>query len=212
MKLQSIFSCLYLFWLTFTLSGMTIADKEEYEKLGLSQVEWDMIQKSHMPKSKLHHLLKCGISIPEYFKSPWKELKLSETEWVDRRCSGQSSAEIRTCEQNQRMGIGKVSTSEWIPIQSFFLPGYNQFRRHQKVKGYIMSGWAVASLGFFVIRSATTQSFQPLGLFFLVPDMLWSAVDIGIQIQRENNPDAARFSFTHAAGAIALTINLPIQP
>jgi hypothetical protein len=203
---------LYLILISFPLFGMTIADKEEYEKLGLSQVEWEMIQKSHMSKAKLHHLLKCGISIPEFFKSPWEEIKLSEGEWLKRRCCGQSSGEIRTTEQNRQAGIGSPQSSEWAPIQSFFLPGINQVRRSQYVKGYIMSGLALASLGFFIAHSASTKTFQPLGLFFLVPDMFWSGIDIGIQIQRETNPDARRFSFAPARGAIFLTINLPFQP
>ena len=190
---------------------MTMADKEEYEKLGLSQVEWDMIQKSHMSKGKLHHLLKCGISIPEFFKSPWKEINLSENEWLRRRCSGQSSAEIRTSEQNERMGIGKVASSEWTPIQSFFLPGLNQLKRHQTLKGYLMSGLAVASIGFFVVHSATTKTIQPIGLLFLVPDMLWSGIDMGIQIRHENNPDAERFSSIARAVTLSIHLTLPLS-
>jgi hypothetical protein len=173
---------------------MTIADKEEYEKLGLSQVEWGMIQNAHMSKGKLHHLLKCGISIPEFFKSPWEQLHISEGEWLSRRCSGQSSTEISTCELNKQCGIGKASSSDWTPIQSFFLPGLNQIKRDKKLKGYTMSGLAVGGLGLFVAYSATTKKFQPFGLIILAADMLWSGVDMGIQIQHEINPDAERFS------------------
>jgi hypothetical protein len=207
---SNIFLCLVT--ISVSLFGMTIADKEEYEKLGLSQVEWDMIQKSHMSKGKLHHLLKCGISIPEYFKSPWKEIKLSEGEWLKRRCAGQSSSEIRAGEQTRQSGGLSVAGSEWTPIQSFILPGYNQIRRSQYLKGYVMSGLAVASLGFFAAHCITTKSFQPLGLFFLVPDMLWSGIDIGIQIRLETNPDAQRFTLAPARGAIFMTINVPLQP
>jgi hypothetical protein len=210
LKPLKIITILYVICLSFPLLSMTMADKEEYEKLGLSQVEWDMIQKSHMSKGKLHHLLKCGISIPEYFKSPWDEVKLSENEWLRRRCAGQSSTEIRTSEQNEQSGIDKVSSGEWTPIQSFFLPGLNQVRRNQKLKGYFMSGIAVASLGFFIIHSATAKSIQPIGLLFLVPDMLWSGIDMGIQIGHENNPDADRFSSAHAVGAVALTIRFTL--
>jgi hypothetical protein len=201
-------SFLFLFFISFSLFGMTMADKEEYEKLGLSQVEWDMIQKSHMSKDKLHHLLKCGISIPEYFKSPWKELNLSEGEWLNRRCCGQSSGDIKTIEENHQSGMGKIGTSEWTPIQSFFLPGLNQFRRSQNLKALFMSGLALTGLGIFIAQSVTAKEFRPMGLFILVPDMLWSAIDIGIQIRHEENPDCKRFMFAPQAKAIALTVNL----
>ncbi len=188
---------------------MTIADKEEYEKLGLSQVEWEMIKNSHMSKAKLHHLLKCGISIPEFFKSPWEELHISESEWLSRRCAGQSSAEIRTSEKNKEAGVGKALSSDWTPIQSFFLPGLNQIKRDQKLKGYVMSGLAVAGLGFCVAYSAMTKTFQPPGLIVLAADMLWSGVDMGIQVQHEINPDAERFS--HAAGNDAFGVAIRFQ-
>jgi hypothetical protein len=189
---------------------MTAADKEEYEKLGLSQIEWEMIQKSHMPKSKLYGLLKCGVSIPEYFKTPWKEFNISEGEWLDRRCRGQSSGEIRTTEINEQAGIKKISSTEWMPIQSFFLPGLNQFKRKQRVKAYFMSGFAVAAIGFFAIHSATEKQLQPFDLLLLVPDMLWSCIDIGIQLKRENNPDAARFTDGHGFEKINLKITLSL--
>ena len=211
LKHRKIHIILYFILIPLPLFGMTIADKEEYERLGLSQVEWDMIQKSHMSKSKLYHLLKCGISIPEFFKSPWEEVNLSENEWLRRRCLGQSSAEIRTFEENKRMGTNKISSIEWTPIQSFFLPGFNQFKRHQLLKGYIMSGLAVASLGFLVVHSATTKTIQPIGLLFLVPDMLWSGIDMGILIRHENNPAADRFSLVSREMTVALYLRLSLS-
>jgi len=54
-----------------------------------------MIQKAKMPKSKVYELLKCGISITEYFASPWLEVRMSEDEWVGRRKAGESSIDIK---------------------------------------------------------------------------------------------------------------------
>jgi hypothetical protein len=193
------------------LFAMTSADKEEYEKLGLSQVEWQMILDAHMSTGKLHGLLKCGISIPEYFKFPWRELDISEGDWIHRRCTGQSSDDIRLKLQSKQAGVTKVSCNEWAPIQSFFLPGLNQLKRNQKAKGWTMAGIAVASLGVFAGYSLGTKSFQPLGLFFLVPDMLWSGVDMGIQIQHEQNPDAARFTYGPLPRRIILSATLPLR-
>ena len=175
-----------------SVCAMTAADKDEYDKLGLSQVEWEMIKKADMSKAKLHNLLKCGISITEYFKSPWKDLDMSESEWVYLRCQGQSSVDIKTRENNQ--SVSAASHDEWAPIRSFFLPGVSQIARKQALKGWTMTGLALLSIGAFAGYSASAKAFQPVPLFFLVSDMLWSAIDIGIQVQREQNPDAARFS------------------
>ena len=77
MKSPGWFMIIMLFFSTSSLMAMTPADKDEYERLGLSQIEWEMIQKAKMPKSKLYELLKCGISIREYFASPWLECNIS---------------------------------------------------------------------------------------------------------------------------------------
>jgi hypothetical protein len=191
---------------------MTPADKDEYERLGLSQVEWEMIQKTKMPKSKIYELLKCGISITEYFASPWLELRMSEDEWIGRRKSGESSIDIKTKERRREEEAHKVSRDQWMTLQGFFLPGLHQFIRKEPVRGYFMSGIAVAGLGFFVYRTISAKAFQPMGLFFLVPDMLWSGVDLGIQIQKEQNPDASRFTQARRLPAsVALTVSFPLH-
>jgi len=195
----------------FPLFSMTSADKEEYEKLGLSQVEWQMFLDSHMSKSKLYHLIKCGISLPEYFKSPWRDIDMSEGEWVGRRCSGQSSGDIRLKIRNRETGVYKATHSEWVPIQSFFLPGMNQLIRKQQAKGWTMVSVAVLGLGIIAGYSLSSHAFQPEGLFLLVPDMLWSGVDMGIQIQHEQNPDAARFTYGPLPTRIQLTATLPLR-
>ena len=75
-----------------------------------------------------------------------------------------------------------------------------------------MAGVAVASIGYFAARCISTKSFQPLGLFFLVPDMLWSGIDMGIQVQHETNPDARRFTFAPLRGSFSMKINVSFQP
>ena len=195
----------------FPLFSMTSADKEEYEKLGLSQVEWQLYLDSHMSKNKLYHLLKCGISLPEYFKYPWRELSITEGEWVGHRCDGESSSEISFKERNRETGLNKASHGEWVPVASFFLPGVNQLFRKEPAKGWTMLGIAAASIGFIVGYSVSSQEFQPAGLFFLVPDMLWSGVDMGIQIQHEQNPNAARFTNRPPTSRIQLTATLPLR-
>jgi hypothetical protein len=191
---------------------MTPADKDEYERLGLSQIEWEMIQKAKMPKSRIYELLKCGISIKEYFASPWLEIHISENEWISRRKAGESSSDIRTKEQHREAEAHRVSHDQWMTIQGFFLPGLHQVLRKEPVRGYFMSAIGVLSLGFFTYQTISTCTFQPLGLFFLVPDMLWSGVDLGIQIQKEQNPDASRFSRAQGFPArVGLTVTVSLQ-
>lgn len=188
-KTPVVIGCLVSF-----LMAMTPADKDEYERLGLSQIEWELILNAKMPKSKVYELLKCGISIMEYFSSPWLACRISEDEWIHRRKAGETSSEIRNKEQQKEAEAHRVSKDQWLTIQGFFLPGLHQLLRKEPIRGYFMSGICVLSLGLFAYQTTKTKTFQPLGLFFLVPDMLWSGVDLGIQIQREQNPEASRFT------------------
>lgn len=212
MKSLSLNSTIILCCFIFPIFAMTPADKDEYERLGLSQIEWEMIQKAKMPKSKVYELLKCGVSIKEYFASPWMEFGMSEDEWLSRRRAGESSSDIRLKEQRRTAEAHRVSKGEWDMIQGFFLPGLHQFLRAEPVRGYFMSGIAVLSIGYFVYQTTSSKTFQPLGLFFLLPDMVWSGVDIGIQIQKEQNPDASRFTQSRGfSQRVALTVTVPLQ-
>ena len=211
MKSPVRFMTIIMFFSISSLMAMTPADKDEYERLGLSQIEWEMIQKAKMPKSKVYELLKCGISITEYFTSPWLEVRMSEDEWVGRRKAGESSIDIKTKERHREEEAHKVSHDQWMTLQGFFLPGLHQLIRKEPVRGFFMSGIAVVGLGFFTYRTITTKTFQPMGLFFLVPDMLWSGVDFGIQIQKEQNPDASRFTNArHTPASVALYVTVPL--
>jgi hypothetical protein len=192
-RLCRVFLCFGICWLPVSAATMTPADKEMYEKLGLSEAEWGMVLDSHMPVSKVNFLLKSGISISEYFRSPWKELGLTEGEWISKRKSGLSDADIRAIKPASRTEAAahRENTSY---IGAFFLPGCFQLSRSEPVRGWIMSGAALGLVTLCVAHSLTTKHFQPLGLILLVPDMLWSGIDIGLQVQREQNPDASRFS------------------
>ena len=168
--------------------AMTPADKEMYEKLGLSETEWAMILDAKMPLSKVKELLRDGISITEYFKQPWKELNISESQWISKRRNGYTDSDMRSMKQP------KGTAGEWTTITAFFLPGFYQLKRDQKFKGWCMAGIAIASVGLFAFQTADSKRIQPLGLILLIPDMLWSGVDMGIQVNREQNPDASRFT------------------
>jgi hypothetical protein len=157
-------------------ANLTPADKEVYEKLGLSETEWVKIKDAKMPLSKVHELMKSGITMAEYFSMPWKELRISEKEYIRLRRTGHSDAEVRW------MHTRKQTINEWTGVQSFFLPGFTQVRRCQPVRGWIMAAAAAGSLGLLVAQNFRSGRFQPLGLCLLVPDMLWSGIDMSVQV------------------------------
>jgi hypothetical protein len=201
-RLCRILLCCGMCCIPVSAATMTPADKEMYEKLGLSEAEWGMVLDAHMPISKVNFLLKSGISISEYFRSPWKEMGMTEGEWVGKRKSGLSDADIRALKPGEHSDATarKENTSY---IGAFFLPGCFQLARSQPVRGWIMCGAAVGLVTLCVAHSVSSKHFQPLGLLLLVPDMLWSGIDIGIQVQKEQNPDASRFSGApYSVGAV----------
>ncbi|MDD5675467.1 MAG: hypothetical protein PHC61_14955 [Chitinivibrionales bacterium] len=181
----------------------------EYERLGLSQTEWNQIMQAKMSLEKVHALLRDGISISEYFKKPWVNLGLSEQQWIKKRRSGLSDDDMRATGRT-------VTQSEWAVIEDFFIPGLCQWQRHEYLKASAMSGIAAGSLALYAgIRDRSNP--RSIGfdypfpfLLFLVADMLWSSVDIGLTLGRERNPDAARFSLVCSArGGAELTIAVP---
>jgi hypothetical protein len=203
-------ACFFLFCLPVMPATMSPADREIYEKLGLSEAEWGMVLDAHMPISKVNFLLKSGISISVYFKSPWKELGLSEGEWIRKRKSGLSDADIRAM-KGPPGDDSRAPRENFSYVGAFFLPGCFQLARSQPVKGWIMSGVAVGMVTLCVAHSLSSKRFQPLGLCLLVPDMIWSGIDIGVQVAREQNPDASRFSTAGRSAGMAFSLQVTIQ-
>ncbi len=164
--------------------GASPGDKEIYEKLGLSETEWNKIQEMKLPLVKVHQLLESGISISEYYRRPWQELSIPEAEYIRLRRAGHSDADVRSMHARKRLG------DSWTAAGSFLVPGVNQIRSGHAVRGWIMAAAAAGCAGLFVGWSAASRRFQPLGLGLLVPDMMWSGIDMSIQIaeNRWNSP------------------------
>jgi hypothetical protein len=179
-------------------------DIPEYERLGLSLTEWKMVQQNNMSMDKVKSLLRDGISVSEYFKQPWLELGLTESQWHANRRRGLSDEDMRGAHP-------KASSNQWAAIQNFFVPGLHEWLRHEYVRASAMSGIAAASLALYVIvpdkNDAKSKGFgYPFPfLVILGADMLWSSLDIGMTVIRESNPDAARFSMIATpTGAVGL--------
>lgn len=174
-------------------------DLPPWERLGLSLTEWKLIQDNNMPMSKVEHLLRCGIGIGEYFAKPWEKLGISESKWIALRRSGLSSydieLEVRESSgdtRTQPTPEGQNSFQDFDPssenrkiFTSFFLPGYLQCKREQKVRGRIMISCGIASIVGSAAWSIAERQFISMPLFtVLLPDMAWSLIDHKIYVKR----------------------------
>ena len=175
-------------------------DLKPWERLGLSITEWNLITENNMPMKKVESLLKDGIGISEYFEKPWEPLDMTEKEWIAKRRRGLTSYDI---EQEVRMAnrdssmqptpngnntfIDYKRTGETRELTSaLFLPGFQQYRYKQKVRGRIMVSLAVTSVAGTVAWSIYQKQFMPLPLLvILLPDMGWSYVDHKIRLRKK---------------------------
>lgn len=183
-------------FLTFILFIVYLTPAQESDELlkRLDPVEKALIDDSQMPTGKLHLLMDSGISLQEYFHYPWLTLGISEKEWIHQQQVGISGTDTI-------IPTKQVASTQWAVVQNFFLPGLHQFKRHQLLKGYLMSGIALGSLALFVFHSDKSNSTRALGfdypiyLVFLGGNLFWSSIDIGVQINKELNKETMRFSY-----------------
>jgi len=185
---------------------MSDSEKSQYEKLGLSQVEWQMIKEAEMPIDKVKELISAGISIVQYFEYPWLSLGLSESEWIKRRSLGQVDEHMSTA-------ATPGSQMMWLPVKSFFMPGVHQLRRKQPAKGLSMIAIFLGSLTLYALHgrseNESTLKFDyhfPYAVF-LLGDMAWSALDMGYQVNKEINADAEHFSRLRVPPELRLTFS-----
>jgi hypothetical protein len=166
-------------------SAASPADKETYEKLGLSETEWNKILEMRLSLPKVHQLLESGVSIAEYYRRPWLELSIAEGEYIRLRRNGLSDADVRL--SSTRAG----QVGGWTTAKSFLLPGATQVCAGRNVPGWIMVALALGCAGLCVGMTEHLHTFQPLGIFLLAPDMLWSGVDAGVQVDKMPKRGAA---------------------
>lgn len=157
----------------------------------LKNYEIELIRDSRMPAEKLEQITGAGISVEEYFQYPWLKLNISEREWINQRKAGILKGEDYPTQQ--------LRNNQWAVIQNFFVPGLHQFKRKQIFKGLLMSAIALGSLSLFSLHRAPGEegplAFDyPAYLALLGADLLWSSIDLGVQVNREFDNGANRFS------------------
>lgn len=173
-----------------------------WERLGLSQSEWKMIQENSMSMAMVEKLLKDGVGISEYFRKPWESVGLSEDKWLVKRRSGLSNRDIEMQFRATEVDTEQVldTTHQLVSlkysrndesrerISSLFLPGYRQCLVQHKVRGRVMMSLAVGSIVGCTAWSLSSKQFNSIPIFLvLVPDMVWSFVDFSYWKRRSSS-------------------------
>jgi hypothetical protein len=187
------FLCLCISFTSFSQN-----DLKPWEKYGLSQTEWKMIQDNKISLDKVQELLQTGISIGEYVQEPWKKVSMTEGDWIEKRRSGFTTYDIELEKKTNNRFSNKdgdsTASSEASSFSSpknqlisFVLPGAQQLRFKETSKGMIMVGLAIASLAGCIIGSIAQDNFEARPLYcVLLPDMFWSFIDFRITIGRRH--------------------------
>jgi hypothetical protein len=176
--------------LTFILSAWSQDDDKPWERLGLSQTEWKMIQDNNLNMNLVEKLLKYGVSIGEYLQKPWDKLGLTEDQWLEKRRIGLTSYDIElenkvdtttswkhSLKDDAGSDIKHISENGEL-FSSLFLPGSCQYRSSQKAKGSVMVGLAGGSVIWCTASSISKRQFNVIPIItVLVPDMIWSFID-----------------------------------
>jgi hypothetical protein len=187
----------FLVFLCLAFASFGQDEVRPWEKYGLSQNEWKLVQENHISRDKVQTLLSAGVAVGEYCKKPWKELGLTEGEWIEKRRAGLTSYDIELETKAGRRwkadsaapapsGYSSFSSVSNQPT-ALFVPGLQQIRLKQTTRGRIMMGLAVVSIGACFAAVVVEDRFEPRPLYFgLAPDMLWSFIDFKISIGKMN--------------------------
>jgi len=176
-------------------------ENRPWERLGLSQTEWRLINDNNIKMSKVEELLKDGVSIGEYIQKPWEPLNMTETKWLKKRRSGLTTYDIasesQAKDQSWKKDMNNDAGNDMRQVSkngemfsSLFLPGYYQYKHNHKVKGIIMASLAGGALTWCTVGSIAGKNFEVIPItFVLVPDMVWSFIDYKVT---KNNERKAR--------------------
>lgn len=180
--------------LCFSVSFAQFDDDEwadfDYKHAGLSQIEFQSIKESGMNKEKLMYLLEIGVRPIEYLKEPWKNLGVSESEWLDQRSKGMEDSDIDRTYKN-------YSGSQGTAYLSFLLPSFYQWDTDQMAKAIGMNILEASFIGLtvFLKNSGDFEKQWVYGLGLIGAVHLWSGIDAIVSTQWDSNPDAKEFSW-----------------
>jgi len=182
--------------LCFSVSFAQFEDDEwadfDYQHAGLSQVEFQNVKSSGMSKEKLLHLLEIGVRPGVYLQEPWKDLDVSEEEWLEQRASGMEDADIDRTYKN-------YSGNQGLAYLSFLVPSIYQWSVDDMVTAIAMDvSWVFAvGLTVFLLKSDKdgSNSGVQYGALCIGAVHVWSGVDALLATLWESNPTAKTFSW-----------------
>jgi len=163
----------------------------DYSHAGLTQTEFQNVKESGMSKEKLMHLLEIGIRPAVYLLEPWKDLGVSEREWLSERASGMSDADIDRTYKNQ---AGDQGLAYW----SFLVPSLYHWSTDDIAMAIAIDALWVSAVGLTIFLYKTSDSGGNewvYGLMGVVGVHLFSGITALIATQWDNNPDARDFSW-----------------
>lgn len=172
-------------FLIVTLFSLALSETnlKEWERLGLSTTEWQLIRDNNMPIEKVESLLVIGVGISEYFERPWEGIGLTEEEWLHYRRKGLESLQVyyevhpMVDQVPSEESIALETKLDYKRFQGFFLPGYCQWKADRKVLSVCQTSIAIGSITGTVVWCAKAKDAYPIPILFittLLPDMIWS--------------------------------------
>jgi hypothetical protein len=143
-----------------------------------------------MSKEKLLHLLEIGIRPSEYLKEPWKNLGVSESEWISERGKGMEDGDIDRTYKNQAGDQG-------LAYLSFLVPSLYQWNTDQMALAIAMDVAWVSAVGLtaFLWKNGEASQWVYSAVIGILGVHIWSGADAIISTQWDNNPDARNFSW-----------------
>jgi len=183
--------------LCFSLSYAQFDDDEwadfDYKHAGLTQIEFQNVKESGMTKEKLMYLLEIGVRPSVYLKEPWKDLGVSEKEWLDARSEGMEDGDIDRTYKRQ-------TGSQGIAYLSFLVPSLYQWYTDDMITAIAMDVVWASAVGLTAFLATSTgdddaREMWVYGLGLVAAVHLWSGIDALLSTQWENNPDVKNFSW-----------------
>ncbi len=168
----------------------------DYRDYGITAAEYQKVRENNMSRKRLLILLEYGIMPSEYFSEPWKKLGISEPNWVKGKKQGLEDGDMdRTLYTNQRFNF--------IPIYSFFAPGYYQYKTDRPKYGATLTTIAVAGLALSILDMGeesmgsnlpSRKYVKPMYPIIAGIAMMWSAADAYMGTRYVHNHGAKRFA------------------
>jgi hypothetical protein len=159
-------------------------DIKPWEKLGITSKEYHEAHLNNFSDDSIKIIVSYGITVSEFFKKPWINLNLTCEQWLDYRKIGMTDNDIylklnpvtdTTIKLQSKLSGKETQKVNLVKLQSFFLPGYVQIKKDNKIFGYSMAGLAICGIITTVCWSAHERAPMIIpAVGITLPVMFWS--------------------------------------